>query len=249
MKGPSAAERSYLHQLVAPLPHPAELLHARRPIARGPGSILDAIPTVIDSVEAFAEHAGAPDSATEVPSLRNPSPQTSHNLASNVFSSVRSSSAPPDALDEVTSAPVAPAFAAARPASAFSNAEEVPQSAAPPSSMRQHSAPNSETPRQRSTRSSPEPQFASASRLPTFAVPPSVRLASSFTPPDARANRSRGFKVHIGTVEVRLAAPPAPPPPPSANLHQDPILSHTGRPAHAEPLSRGLAWSHGLVQG
>ena len=236
MKRPSSAPSSYLHQLAAPLPHPAVLLHARHPVTRGVSSVLDAIPHVVDFVDSA--------DSVENSSPRNPSPQTPHAAPPSVLSSVHSTIAAPDVHGKATSLPVIPAPAAARPSAASSDAEDVPQPAAPRSRLRQRSAAP-----QPSTRLDPEPasRLSTASLRPSLAEPSSPRLASP-SAPYAEAKRSRGVQVHIGTVEVRLAAPPSLPPPP-ANRHRDPIPSHTGRPAHAEPLSRGLAWSHGLVQG
>jgi hypothetical protein len=86
--------------------------------------------------------------------------------------------------------------------------------------------------------------------LPLAARSPVQQQATSFRNRDRseRDQTGRGVEVHIGTIEVRVAAPAPAPPQPIVTRRRDPISS-TGRPAHAEPLSRGLAWSHGLVQG
>jgi hypothetical protein len=214
------------------------LVHARRPTERGAGSVLDAIPPIVeswDSVETFDDHTGTPDSSAETSRQRKPSPQTPRDALSNVLSSARSTHFA-DVQDEATSLPVAPA-SAARPATVSSHAADVPQSGASRGAHRQSSAPI----REASTGLDPERQVSTATLRPS-----SLGLDSS-SARHAEAKRGRDVQVHIGTVEVRLVAPPSPPPPP--NRQRDPIPSHTGGPAHAEPLSRGLAWSHGLVQG
>jgi hypothetical protein len=244
MKRPSSAPRSYLQQLAAPLPQTAALLYARRPVARGAGSLLDAIPPIVDSVdsvETFDGHTGVPDLPTDASSPRNPSLHTPHG----VLPHVRSASPPLDVQRDATSVPVVPA--SARPATASSHVEDVTQPATPRSSLRHRSAATGQVAPERSSRLDPEPQLLTAALRPSFAEPSSPPFASAKV--NAEAKRGRGVQVHIGTVEVRVAAPGPRLPQPSPNQRGDTISNHTGRPAHAEPLSRGLAWSHGLVQG
>jgi hypothetical protein len=57
---------------------------------------------------------------------------------------------------------------------------------------------------------------------------------------------TRGIRVHIGTVEVRTN-PPVREPKPAPAFDRNTRIRRPG--SVAEPLSRGLAWSHGLVQG
>jgi hypothetical protein len=64
--------------------------------------------------------------------------------------------------------------------------------------------------------------------------------------PIARDQSRRDIRVHIGSVEVRSAAP-------ARESKPVPAIDRSARTGRsgvaAEPLSRGLAWSHGLVQG
>ena len=72
--------------------------------------------------------------------------------------------------------------------------------------------------------------------------------ASAYTESNhiVRDQSGRGSRVHIGTVEVRTT-------PPAREPKHAPAIDRnfrTGRSDGAfERLSRGLAWSHGLVQG
>ena len=241
MKRSSSGPRGYLRQLAAPLPHAGVLLRPRRPVARGAGSILDAIPPVVDSVRTIADYTGAFDPLAGISAHAPP----------NVLSGVRSTSTPRNVQSDATSVPVTPNSVAARPTNTSGFVAEIPQPAAA-RSPRTRSAATGEAASQRSTRLDPEaiPQLSRISPRPSVAEPSSLPFVSSSARPHAEANRDRGVQVHIGAVEVRIAAPPPPRlPQPSADQRRVPISNHAGRPAHAESLSRGLAWSHGLVQG
>jgi hypothetical protein len=78
-----------------------------------------------------------------------------------------------------------------------------------------------------------------AVRLPERVAPPALRLPSAGTTGDGVEPAPR---IHIGTVEVRAAPPPAPAPVPQAAPRAAPRGETT-------PISRGYAWRFGLVQG
>lgn len=245
MKRLSSAPRSYLRQLTAPLPATAALLRARRPLARGAGPVLDAIPPIVDFVENIAYHAGAPDPPAAASPPRNAPPYTPE-VPANVLSSVRSAGPHSDLQRDAISPSVAAAREAVRTTTASRHEEDVHEPVAPRRIGGRRSVANGEAAPQRRTRLDAEP--ASSLRF-AFAKPSSQTLVSSSANSNAEAKGGRGVQVHIGTVEVRVAAPPPSLPQPSPNQRRDPISNQTGRPAHAEPLSRGLSWSYGLVQG
>jgi hypothetical protein len=80
---------------------------------------------------------------------------------------------------------------------------------------------------------------------------PATRAAQQKGKPEVQADA--GPRVHIGTVEIRMALPQPPPPPPAVTAPspvQNNGATHArGRSGPAEQLARGLEWSYGLVQG
>lgn len=76
--------------------------------------------------------------------------------------------------------------------------------------------------------------------LPNRVTLPALRLPGATPPGDAGSPPPP--RIHIGTVEVRAAPPPAPVPVPQSAPRA------ASRP-DAAPISRGYAWRFGLVQG
>jgi hypothetical protein len=236
MRRTSSATRSYLHQLAEPVPHPTALLTPRRPAEHGASarSALDAIPPILDSIS--EPHLEA---ATPHLQIANPAPHKG-----------RRQTPPPSALPvEVSTQRQLTTANTSRRDKRTARTSSGADDALP----RPHDA-------TRESPSAPEPLalqnnagYRSEDRGQSLAVTPSTtaRIASNASAqaePNriARDESSPGIRVHIGTVEVRTATPvPDPKPAPAIDRR-----AHTGRSGiAAQPLSRGLAWSHGLVQG
>jgi hypothetical protein len=111
--------------------------------------------------------------------------------------------------------------------------------------MREYSSTQTKTP--------PEVTQENARLQSVLANSVSAQATSPFspTPPQtaAKTEKRPEISVHIGTIEVRVPAPPA------RTAQPAPAALNPRNPQHAvpsrasEPLSRSLAWSHGLVQG
>jgi hypothetical protein len=92
-------------------------------------------------------------------------------------------------------------------------------------------------------------EFPSANRIhetftPLLPTPSSQREYTTSNP--APSTRTQPIEIHIGTVEVRLPAPPPPPDPKPVPRDLNSVHS-PARPAR--PISRGITWTFGLVQG
>ena len=195
MKRLSSAPRSYLQQLAAPLPQPAALVHARHPVARGVGSVLDAIPPVVESVDSartFADRTRTARPSTEPPIRRNATLRTPQDALSDVSSGLRTSSASPDAHGDAISPPLV--SAAARPVPASVTDEDVAQQVVPRRNLGQRSAATGESTPQRSARFDPEPaaQPLDAPLRPLLVGPSSQTLASSSANSTAEAKGGGG---------------------------------------------------------
>jgi hypothetical protein len=91
-----------------------------------------------------------------------------------------------------------------------------------------------------------------AERNASWDLPASNIAAQEFFPKIAAGEESRtsaGVRVHIGTLEIRAVLPT----PPSRPAPVLPSVKPENRAARSriagEPLTRGLVWSYGLVQG
>jgi hypothetical protein len=238
MKRSSSATRSYLHQLAEPVPHPAALLTPRRPPERGTSahSALEAIPPILDSISDTL--------AGDAPHARRAQTAHSRALSVDAFTQPQPTTEPDNSWQPASSASTATrrdkrtistTLAGDEPLLRLHNTTRESPSPREPLALQENAAPQNED-RKKSFTHSPSATARIASKASTDAEPNHI----------ARDQNSRGIRVHIGTVEVRTAAPvrePKPAPAIDRNFR-------TGRSGvAAEPLSRGLAWSHGLVQG
>jgi hypothetical protein len=228
----SAAPRSFLRQLAEPIPRAAAPLIPRRPATeRGAAtrSSLDAIPQIIDVTETQDSGASEPQHAQSASSIARRVPQR------RTKTSIRFEGSQ---VESTTSTPAVHTQPAKQPSA--SAAETILQSA-----MREHARTQTKSP------SSANQEDAHLQSV--LAHPVSTQAASplSPTPPQttAKTEQRRGVSVHIGTIEVRVPPPPprTPQPAPAAPDPRNAKNAASGRTS--EPLSRGLAWSHGLVQG
>jgi hypothetical protein len=248
MRRTSSATRSYLHQLAEPVPHPTALLTPRRPAEHGASarSALDAIPPILDSISEPHLEAATPHLQIANPAPHKGRRQTSpppalpvevstrHQLttASDSASHFASNTANTSRRDKRTARTSSGADdALPRPHDATRESPSGPE----PLALQNNAAPRSED-RTQSFAHTPSTTARIASNASAQAEPNRI----------ARDESSPGIRVHIGTVEVRTATPvPDPKPAPAIDRR-----AHTGRSGiAAQPLSRGLAWSHGLVQG
>jgi hypothetical protein len=232
MRRKSTTPRSFLRQLAEPIPRTAAPLIPRRPAAeRGTAtrSSLDAIPQIIDVTETRNTGASEPQHAQQASSIakRVPKPRTKMSARSEG--------------SEVNTTTNTPAIHARHAKQSSANAAgKILQS-----SMHEHIGTENET-LPRATQEDPHLQSVLAHSVSAQTTSP-----LSPTPPQttAKTERRPEIKVHIGTIEVRVPAPPmrnAQPARPALN----PRNSQLAIPSRAsEPLSRSLAWSHGLVQG
>lgn len=228
----SSGPRSFLRQLAEPIPGTAAPLIPRRPATeRGAAtrSSLDAIPQIIDVTEKQEGDASEPQKAQAASSIARRVPQR------RTKTGVRSEDSQ---VDPTTSTPAVHTQPAKQ--SSANSAETILQS-----TMREHARTQTKSP------SSATQEDAHLQSV--LAHPVSTQAASPFspTPPQttAKTEQRRGVSVHIGTIEVRVAPlpPRTPQPAPASPEHRKAKDAASGRTS--EPLSRSLAWSHGLVQG
>jgi hypothetical protein len=247
MKRSPSATRSYLRQLAEPVPHPAALLTPRRPAERGAStrSALDAIPPIFDSISDTPARDTAPRLQLPARSSHARGEQTPRSRALPVDASTQPQPTEPDNSwqpasrtstaarrdKRITSTTLAGDEPLPRP---HSTTRESPSSREP-LALQENAAPHNED-RKKSFTHTPSATGRIASKASAHAEPNHI----------ARDQSSRGIRVHIGTVEVRTAVP-------VRESKPAPAIDRNFRSGRsgvaAEPLSRGLAWSHGLVQG
>jgi len=233
MKRKSTTPRSFLRQLAEPIPRTAAPVIPRRPtVERGAAtrSSLDAIPQIIDATETKHSLAAEPQHTQQASS------------AARGLPSRRIKTSPRSESSQVTSnASTSGVHAQPAKQSSANTVEPVLQS-----TIREYTSTQTKTP-PTATQEIPSLQSVLAQSISAQADAPLLPTQPPQTP--AKTERRPDISVHIGTIEVRVPAPPArttQPAPASLN----PRNSQRTVPSRAsEPLSRSLAWSHGLVQG
>lgn len=224
------APRSYLHQLAEPLTNHSAILTPRRPTTeRGPHNILDSVPPIFNTfADSFADpvaNSSADKSATNV-TLE--SPNTRHSQAT----STQNPTVKPNPTPAPTQNPVILSEAQLSRRARISSAQPQDPIATIGSATRSGDT-------ARSARREEARKTTRTAEAPTTLSP------APATTKDAPPTRTQPVEIHIGTVEVQL---PAPPPTAPRPVSRDLNSIHTAaRPAR--PLSRGLSWTYGLVQG
>lgn len=232
MKRKSAAPRSFLRQLAEPVPRTAAPLIPRRPVAeRGAAtrSSIDAIPQIIDVTEAKNTLAAETHASQPAGSI------ATHVSSRRAKTSTRSRSSQDDttASEPVVLASPIKQYSAHASAAALQ--------------------PNTRRPNSKRTEGLPAAKQENAQLHSVLAHSASAQGPSTFSPipqqTRVKTDRRPSVSVHIGTIEVRIPAPPT-------RIAQSAPAAHDSRKANSavpgrasEPLSRSLAWSHGLVQG
>ena len=232
MKRKSVTPRSFLRQLAEPIPRTAAPLIPRRPAAeRGAAtrSGLDAIPQILDVTE-------RKDTVAAEPQATQPANSAAGRLRPRrTKTSARSEISPVN--------PTTSTFAVdAQPANQSS--ADAPD-AILQSTRREHTTTQSKTP-SASTQEIAHLQPVLAHSVSAQATSPLSPTPSQTT---GKSERRPDISVHIGTIEVRVPAPPARGPQPAPAALSPRNTQHAAPSRAAEPLSRSLAWSHGLVQG
>ncbi len=232
MKRQSATPRSFLRQLAEPIPRAAAPLFARRPAAERAAatrSSLDSIPPIIDvtgTKDTLPAESQPAQAASSV--VRRSPPRRAKTGAQSESSQVNTTANTP-AVD-------------AQPAKhSLANAAETIFESTMPG--------DTGTP----TKTPPAETQENAHLQSVLAHSVSAQANSPFSPAPrgtaAKTEKRPDISVHIGTIEVRVPAPPARTPQP-APAALNPRNTQHGVPSRAaEPLTRSLAWSHGLVQG
>jgi hypothetical protein len=247
MKRSPAATRSYLRQLAEPVPQPAALLKPRNPIERGVSnrSSVAAIPPILDSIsdrwaETATQRHRLPRSTPDKGPARTPDFRvhpveisTEHQLD----------------IKSAAASHIAPSVATT---ASHDNRTDFTMLAVDEARTRHHNT-TRENPilresiaLQNNATPGSKDHKESITQIPTAALITAKASTSTESNHIARDQSSRGSRVHIGTVEVRTT-PPAREPKPAPAIDRN---FRTGRSdGTVERLSRGLAWSHGLVQG
>jgi hypothetical protein len=232
MKHKSATPRSYLRRLAEPMPRTAvPLMHRRPAIERGAAtrSSLDAIPPILDVTEAINTFA------TELQPT-----QAASSSAKPVAPRRSKTSARPDLSHSFTIT----GESAVRVRPTKQSSASLPE-AVLPNTTREHTTTQTKTPFAAIQENAQlQPVLGhSASAQPT----PPLSLAPPQT--TAKSERRQDISVHIGTIEVRVPAPPtriAERAPAALNPRN---IQHAVPSRASEPLSRGLTWMQGLIQG
>jgi hypothetical protein len=232
MKRKSAAPRSFLRQLAEPIPRTAAPLIPRRPaVERGAASrsTLNAIPQIIDVTEIRDAGAPEPQQAQPAASNSNRPPQRRTRASARPDSSLVNTTTSTAALHAQTAKQSSP-----------NQTETILQS-----SMREDTSNQAETPSAAAQLNAPLQSVLAHS----FSAQATSLLSPAPPQTTAKAGKRPDISVHIGTIEVRVPAPPTRAPQPAAAA-LNPRNTRNAVPSGAsEPLSRSLAWSHGLVQG
>lgn len=232
MNRKSLTPRSFLRQLAEPIPRTAAPLIPRRPAAeRGAAtrSGLDAIPQILDVTE-------RKDTVAAEPQATQPA-----NSAAGRLRPRRTKTSAGSEISPVN--PTTSAFAVdAQPANQSS--ADAPD-AILQSTRREHTTTQSKTP------SAATQEIAHLQPVLAHSVSAQATSPLSPTPSQTtgKSERRPDISVHIGTIEVRVPAPPARGPQPAPAALSPRNTQHPAPSRAAEPLSRSLAWNHGLVQG
>jgi hypothetical protein len=231
MKRKPGSARSYLRQLAEPMPRTAVPLIPRRPaVERGAAtrSSLDAIPPILDGTEAINTFA------TEL------QPTRAASSSANPVAPRRSkTSSRPDP---------SPAYTAVGKSAVLGQPTTQSSASAPEavllSTTREHTTTQTKTPfaaTQENAQLQPVlAQSVSAQSTPLSVAPPQTT---------AQSERRQDISVHIGTIEVRVPAPPTRLPDPARAALKSRNTQHAVPSRASEPLSRSLAWMQGLIQG
>ncbi|MGA8087122.1 MAG: hypothetical protein WCA10_07440 [Terracidiphilus sp.] len=232
MKGKPTPARSYLRQLAEPIPRTVAPLIPRRPAAeRGAAtrSSLDAIPQIIDATGVEEGGASQPEHAqpASITAKRVPPGRTQTSAR---FEDSK--------VDATTSAPEVQAFPAKR-SSAYA-AETILRS-----NLGEHIVTGAKTQPLSPHENTPLKSVVAHSDSSEATSP----LSAIHTQTGAKAERRPDISVRIGSIEVRVPAPPTRSSQPTPAGISPKNAPRSGSSRASEPLSRGLAWSHGLVQG
>jgi hypothetical protein len=249
VKRSPSATHSYLHRLAEPVPPRTALLTTHGPAYRGQ-SVREAIPPILDSV---SDPVTSPQASPRT--IRTRRMQTPPSQAFPVDVSNRPANSSARAATDAN--PLAEAHSSASVASdtpiaaqrggqtivATLTSDKVRPDLINVARESLAAVPEAFT-SEKDTSSKSEDPRQSHTDTPTTATHNAAAVSSR---KEQNANgRDKVSRVHIGTVEVRTAAPVREPQPAPAIDRR--FLA--GRSAlAAEPLSRPLAWSHGLVQG
>jgi hypothetical protein len=223
--------RSFLRQMAEPIPRAVAPL-----VSRGPGtgrgatapSALDLIPPILEVNETAPDNRNTTRSFTP-PTTRQGEPRTAtSSLASTLQPNVGGAASARRHRETESST-----------AGSTQTVEPVPQS-----------SPH-ESPPAYQLRSTQENVRFQSTTLHSFAENLPSQPNRAITQPQVIASQPEyisGTRVHIGTIEVRVPAPPTPNPQPAVKTTKA-GRGYDAPGRSAEPLARGLAWSHGLVQG
>ena len=257
MKRKSTTPRSFLRQLAEPVPRTAAPLIPRGPTTeRGAAtrSSLDAIPQIVDVTETKNTLAAEPQHTRAAGSIARPLPprrtKTSARSENSQVDKTTSTPAEHGQHAGLSSANAADTILQSTTREYTSTQTNTPRTAtqkdAQPESVVAHSVSTQAASSLSPTQENAQLQSVLAHSLSARATSP-----PSGTPPQSTAKTEKrpDISVHIGTIEVRVPAPP------TRTLHPAPAALNARNTQRAvssrasEPLSRSLAWSHGLVQG
>ena len=233
MNRKSVTPRSFLRQLAEPIPRTAAPLIPRRPAAeRGAAtrSGLDAIPQILDVTE-------RKDTVAAEPQATQPANSAAGRLRPRRTKHERT-------IRNLPSQPNNQRICGGRSAREVSLPRMHPD-AILQSTRREHTTTQSKTP-SASTQEIAHLQPVLAHSVSAQATSPLSPTPSQTT---GKSERRPDISVHIGTIEVRVPAPPARGPQPAPAALSPRNTQHAAPSRAAEPLSRSLAWNHGLVQG
>jgi hypothetical protein len=237
MTGRPAGSRSFLRQIAEPIPRAvAPLVSRGRATGRrvAEESTLDLMPRILEVNETTED--AAPNNRNSAHSFTPPTTtQGEPRTATSSLPSTLQSNAGTDS-------------SARRRRETESSAARTTHSVEPAAQSSPHESPPAY--KQRSAQDSARRQVTTPDSFvqelasqPNRAITPSQVIASQ---PEHRS----GTRVHIGTIEVRIPPPPAPTPHPAVKTTDAASRRGYGAPGRpTEPLARGLAWSHGLIQG
>lgn len=233
-----AGARSFLRQIAEPIPRAVAPLisrgtiHSRGGASRSP---VDLIPPILEANEGSDKNV-----SNEQQVLRS-------SIAPPAKQGVpRSGTSSPRPMPQQNSAPI-PSTQAPRNSATAAERRTNTTALGPQSPPQEH--PHAHKPH----------TTENSSRF-EFATPHSFTAESSTAHSEAPITQSQvsvsqprdksGTRVHIGTIEVRIPAPPVRNSQPAVRTKKaESRGAHSASSRTAETLARGLAWSHGLVQG
>jgi hypothetical protein len=257
MKRPTTGARSYLRQLAEPIPRSSTALIPRRPgVERGVTGRHDfaGMPQILDTVDNPGAHAsqqaaGMPSHRLRPGDLRNETLAlrlgTEAEATATLGTRHLTATSATTRHTDLSSSPITQSGDSSTPGNTTQEKLTEPKALG-----KKDTAPHHSKIGNRTGDASEQPSSAKPTDIrSTAALISSIDVARAEPMGAAYQRRDAAVQVHIGTVEVRVSSPPAREPQSTRAIDPPRSSRKVTHGQAVESLARGLAWSHGLVQG